>query len=39
MIDIHSLTTAHPEWFEKDGGHPNTEGAKAIAEAVAEAIK
>jgi len=39
MIDVHSLTTAHPEWFTKDGVHPNTEGAKAIAELVAEAIK
>ncbi|MBQ8280743.1 MAG: hypothetical protein IJZ23_12985 [Roseburia sp.] len=39
IIDIHSLTEAHPEWFSKDGVHPNTEGAKAIAEAVAEAIK
>ena len=39
LIDIHSLTTAHPEWFAKDGVHPNTEGAKAIAEAVAEALK
>lgn len=39
LIDIHSLTTAHPEWFAEDGVHPNTEGAKAIAEAVAEAIK
>ena len=39
IIDIHSLTTAHPEWFTKDGVHPNTQGAKAIAEAVAEAIK
>jgi len=39
IIDIHSLTEAHPEWFTKDGVHPNTEGAKAIAEAVAEVIK
>ena len=39
LIDIHSLTTAHPEWFSKDGVHPSTEGAKAIAEEVAEAIK
>lgn len=39
IIDIHSLTEAHPEWFTKDGVHPSTEGAKAIAEAVAEAIK
>ena len=39
IIDIHSLTTAHPEWFAEDGVHPNTEGAKAIAETVADAIK
>ena len=38
IIDIHSLTEAHPEWFEADGIHPNNDGAKAIAEAVAEAI-
>ena len=39
VIDIHSLTEAHPEWFEADGIHPNNDGAKAIAEAVAEAIQ
>ena len=39
IIDIHGLTSEHPEWFTKDGVHPSTEGAKAIAEAVAEAIK
>lgn len=39
IIDIHSLTEAHPEWFELDGIHPNADGARAIAEAVAEAIK
>lgn len=38
-IDIHSLTEAHPEWFEADGIHPNNDGAKAIAEAVAKAIQ
>ncbi len=38
-IDIHSLTEAHAEWFKVDGIHPNNDGAKAIAEAVAEAIK
>jgi len=38
VIDLHSLTEAHPEWFEIDGVHPNNDGAKAIAEAVAEAI-
>ena len=39
VIDIHNLTAAHPEWFAQDGVHPNTEGAKAIAETVADAIK
>ena len=39
IIDVHSLTEQHPEWFEKDGIHPNNDGAKAIAELVAEAIK
>ena len=38
VIDVHALTEAHPEWFEADGIHPNNDGAKAIAEAVAEAI-
>jgi lysophospholipase L1-like esterase len=39
IIDIHSLTEAHPEWFEADGIHPNADGAKAIAELVADAIR
>lgn len=39
VIDIHSLTEAHPEWFETDGIHPNNDGARAIAEAVAEVIR
>ena len=39
IIDIHSLTEAHPEWFEADGIHPNADGAKAIAEAIGEAIQ
>lgn len=39
IIDVHTLTEAHPEWFEKDGIHPNNDGAKAIAETVAEAIQ
>ncbi|MBQ2902725.1 MAG: hypothetical protein IJA07_10545 [Agathobacter sp.] len=38
-VDVHSLTEAHPEWFEADGIHPNNDGAKAIAEAVAEEIQ
>lgn len=39
MIDVHLLTEAHPEWFEVDGIHPNNDGAKAIAELIAEAIQ
>ena len=39
VVDVHSLTESHPEWFETDGIHPNNDGAKAIAEAVAEAIQ
>ena len=39
MIDVHSLTEAHPEWFEVDGIHPDNDGAKAIAELIAEAIQ
>ena len=32
LVDIHALTAQHPEWFEKDGVHPNNEGAAAIAQ-------
>ena len=39
IIDVHSLTKQHPEWFEKDGIHPNNDGAGAIAELVAKEIK
>ena len=38
VIDIHALTKENPQWFEKDGVHPNNEGAAAIAQAVYEAI-
>ena len=38
LIDIHALTEQHPEWFAKDGVHPNNAGAAAIAQAVYEAI-
>ena len=34
VIDIHTLTTENPQWFEKDGVHPNNDGAAAIAKAV-----
>ncbi len=39
IIDIHTLTEEHAEWFEADGIHPSNDGAKAIAEMVADAIK
>lgn len=38
LIDIHALTAEHPEWFAKDGIHPNNEGAAAIAQEVYSAI-
>ena len=39
LIDVHSLSESHPEWFEVDGIHPNNDGAKAIAELVANTIQ
>ena len=39
IIDIHTLTEVHSEWFEIDGVHPNNDGAKEIAQAVADTIK
>ena len=38
LVDIHALTLDQPQWFP-DGVHPNNEGAAAIAQAVAEALK
>jgi len=38
IIDIHALTEENPQWFAKDGVHPNNDGAAAIANAVYEAI-
>lgn len=34
LIDIYELTAQHPEWFAKDGVHPNNEGAAAIAQEI-----
>lgn len=39
VIDIHALTKKNPQWFAKDGVHPNNEGAASIAQAVYEAIR
>jgi acyl-CoA thioesterase I len=38
IIDINEVTKNHSEWFQSDGIHPNTDGAKAIANAVYTAI-
>lgn len=38
LIDIHSFTADHFEWFEKDGVHPSNEGAAAIAGEIADVI-
>ena len=38
VIDIHTLTKENPQWFEKDGVHPNNAGAAAIAKMVYDAI-
>lgn len=39
LIDIHSFTADHSEWFAKDGVHPSNDGAAAIAEEIASVIK
>ena len=38
LVDIYELTAANPQWFEKDGVHPNNDGAAAIADAIYSAI-
>ena len=38
LVDIHELTASHPDWFAKDGVHPNNDGAAAIAQAINDKI-
>ncbi len=38
LVDIHGLSLENEQWFEKDGVHPNNDGAAAIAQAVYQAI-
>lgn len=34
LIDIHQLSLGNSQWFDRDGIHPDKEGARAIAEEV-----
>lgn len=36
LIDINALTQGNPQWFDADDIHPDSEGAKSIAEEVHE---
>ena len=38
LVDVHYLTSGHPEWFEADNVHPDKNGAFAIAELIAKKI-
>lgn len=38
LVDIHALTAAHPEWFAKDGVHPDNAGAAAIAQEICTVV-
>lgn len=38
IIDIHALTKQNPQWFAKDGVHPNNDGAAAIAQEVFKSL-
>ena len=38
LVDIYAVTAGHPEWFTRDGVHPDNDGAAAIAEAVYQAM-
>ena len=38
LIDTHTLTATHPEWYKIDGIHPDKHGAKAMAELICAQI-
>lgn len=38
LVDIYALTRSCPEWFKKDGVHPDNAGAAAMARMISEAI-
>ena len=39
LIDIHTATAGHEEWYDEDGLHPNRKGAAVIAKTVKEALE
>ncbi|MCC8016214.1 MAG: hypothetical protein LIO43_02230 [Clostridiales bacterium] len=38
-ININSLTEQNPQWFEKDGVHPNNDVAYGIAAQIKKALE
>ena len=39
LIDWHSIASKHPEYFEQDGVHLNTEGVKSFENLISESLK
>lgn len=39
FVDINAVTANHPEWFERDGIHPDDRGYAAIAQAFAQVFE
>ena len=39
LIDIHEMTSSHPEWYISDSVHLNRDGAAAVAAAVREKLQ
>lgn len=39
LIDIHTATASHPEYFFLDGVHPDSAGAREIARLASQAVK
>ena len=39
LIDIHTATAGHEEWYDEDGLHPNRKGAAVIAKTVKQALE
>lgn len=39
LVDCFSATSQHPDWFGKDGIHPNSEGASELAKLISDSIE